>query len=107
MHGYAETITALRDNSIWVNTFSAHTGGPPGATPPPASHGAFRGADVDVSFGFFTPYNGQQPIALSTGGDAWDVDDLYDGKISLATPIVNAIVMAQCKMYPPPPPPPE
>jgi hypothetical protein len=100
-HGYADTITALRDASIWVNTFAAKTGGPPGLTPAPASHGAFRGVDVNVGIGFFEPYVGTPSIAASTGGLAWDLDEVYDGVISLATPINQAITQAQCMEYPP------
>jgi len=105
VHSYDETITALRDNSIWVNTFAARTGGPPGVTGSPPSHGAFRGVDVNVGIGFHEPYAGKPSIAASTGGLAWDIDEVFDGIISLATPITDAIAEAQCMEYPPLPPP--
>jgi hypothetical protein len=104
-HSYDETVSALRDNSIWVNTFAARTGGPPGVTAAPASHGAFRGVDVNVGIGFHEPYAGKPSLADSTGGLAWDIDAVYDGVISLATPITEAIAEAQCMEYPPLPPP--
>ncbi|HEX2675025.1 MAG TPA: vWA domain-containing protein [Polyangiales bacterium] len=107
MHSYDETIAALRDHSIWVNTFTAKTGGPPTLNPSPPSHGAFRGVDVNVGIGYFEPYDGRNAIAESTGGLAWDIDDVFDGKISLATPINQAVEDRQCVSYPPPPPPPE
>lgn len=100
-HTYSETIDALRDANIWVNTFAAKTGGPPASTPSPPSHGAFRGADVNVGIGFFEPYNNQPPIADSTGGLAWDIDEVFDGTISLATPINESIEDSQCMEYPP------
>ncbi|HEY6881716.1 MAG TPA: hypothetical protein VI299_27000 [Polyangiales bacterium] len=99
-HSYDETIDALRDAKIWANTFAARTGGPPGTTPSPASHGAFRGIDVDVGIGFHEPYEGRPSIAMSSGGLAWDVDDVYDGVISLATPINEAIEATACMEYP-------
>jgi len=102
-HSYMETIDALRAASIWTNTFSALTGGPPpnGYANGPASHGPYRGELVDVSFGFHKPYNGMPSIANSTGGLAWNIDDVFDGVISLATPINDAIADAQCMEYPP------
>lgn len=99
-HSYDETIAALQSAKIWANTFAARTGGPPSATPAPASHGTFRGVDVDVGIGFHEPYNGKPSIAKSSGGLAWDVDEVYDGKISLATPINEAIAATQCMDYP-------
>jgi hypothetical protein len=100
MHSYMETINALRMNQIWGNTFAAKTGGPPDGMTAPASHGQFRGISVDVGKGFFEPYMGQKSIPDATGGSAWDVDDVYDGKISLGTPIQMSIEARQCAMYP-------
>jgi hypothetical protein len=100
MHSYDETIEALRAAKVWANTFAAKTGGPPSTTPAPASHGAFRGVDVDVGIGFHEPYNGKPSIAKSSGGLSWDLDEVYDGKISLATPITDAIAQTQCMEYP-------
>lgn len=107
LHSFDDTIAALRAQSIWVNTFAAKTGGPPGLTPSPPSHGAFRGVDVNVGIGFFEPYAGRNSIAESTGGLAWDIDEVFDGIISLATPINESVEDRQCVTYPPPPPPPE
>lgn len=101
MHSYDETIAALRDAAIWVNTFAAKTGGPPGVTPSPPSHGGFRGVDVNVGIGFFEPYDGRPALADSTGGLAWDIDEVFDGVISLATPINDSIEDSQCMEYPP------
>lgn len=99
-HSYDETIAALRMNQIWVNTFAAKTGGPPDGMMAPASHGQFRGISVNVGIGYFEPYNGKPSIADSTGGLAWDIDDVYDMKISLATPINESIAAHQCAVYP-------
>jgi hypothetical protein len=100
MHSYTDTIAALRMQQIWVNTFAAKTGGPPDGMQAPASHGSLRGISVDVGIGFFEPYKGQKPIAEATGGMAWDLDDVYDGKISLGDPIQMAIEVRQCAKYP-------
>lgn len=99
-HSYDETIEALRSEQIWTNTFAAKTGGPPTGQPVPASHGIFRGTQVNVGIGFHEPYDGKPSIAESTGGLAWDLDEVYDGKISLATPIIEAIERTQCMSYP-------
>lgn len=100
VHGYMETITALRDNNVWVNSFTAKTGGPQGPTMSPPSH-SLRGVDVNVGIGFFEPYNGMPPIAASTGGTAFDIDEVYDGLISMAKPINDSIADSQCMEYPP------
>lgn len=100
MHGYDDTIKALRMQQIWVNTFAAKTGGPPDGMMSPPSHGDNRGTTVNVGIGYFEPYMGKPPIAMATGGLAWDVDDVYDMKISLATPINQSIEAHQCQVYP-------
>jgi hypothetical protein len=100
MHGYDETVAALRSQMIWVNTFTAKTGGPPDGMTSPPSHGNFRGTSVDVGIGFFEPYKGKPSIPDATGGFAWDIDDVFDGKISLATPINQSIEVHQCATYP-------
>lgn len=107
MYSYTEAIDALRAQDIWVNTFAAKTGGPPGFPLGPPSHGAFRGVNINVGIGFFEPYNGMNSIAVSTGGLSWDIDEVFDGIISLADPINQSIADRQCVEYPPPPPPPD
>ncbi|MBM4363677.1 MAG: hypothetical protein FJ104_13425, partial [Deltaproteobacteria bacterium] len=101
-HSYDETLATLRENSVWVNTFAARTGGPPGFALSPPSHGLFRGVAVNVGIGFHEPYDGKPSIAGATGGLAWDIDAVFDGLISLATPVNDAIAQAQCAEYPPP-----
>jgi hypothetical protein len=100
MHGYMETVAALRAKKIWVNTFTAKTGGPPDGMMSPPSHGQFRGTSVDVGIGFSEPYKSMPSIAMATGGFSWDIDDVYDGKISLATPINMSIEAHACAQYP-------
>jgi hypothetical protein len=101
LHSYDDTIGALRASNIWVNTFTARTGGPPGFPLSPPSHGLFRGVSVNVGIGFHENYNGKPSIAASTGGLAWNIDDVFDKVISLATPINQAITQAHCMEYPP------
>jgi hypothetical protein len=100
MHSYKQTVDALRAQKIWVNTFTAHTGGPPDGMMSPPSHGMFRGTSVNVGIGWFEPYMGMPSIAMATGGFAWDIDDVFDGKISLAAPINMSIEVHQCAQYP-------
>jgi hypothetical protein len=99
-HGYADTIAQVRMQQIWVNSFAAKTGGPPDGMMSPPSHGDNRGTSVNVGIGYFEPYKGMPSIAESTGGLAWDVDDVFDMKISLATPINESIEARQCAVYP-------
>jgi hypothetical protein len=100
MHSYMDTVAALRAKKIWVNTFTAKTGGPPDGMMSPPSHGTFRGTSVDVGIGFSEPYKSMPSIAMATGGFSWDIDDVYDGKISLATPINMSIEAHACATYP-------
>ena len=46
-------------------------------------------------------------IAVSTGGLAWDINEVFDGIISLADPINPSIAERHRVEYPPPPPPPD
>lgn len=100
MHDYDSTIAALREQKIWVNTFAAKTGGPPDGMMSPPSHGEWRGTTVNVGVGYFEPYKGKPSIAEQTGGFALDIDEVFDGKISLATPINEAVETQRCEMYP-------
>jgi hypothetical protein len=43
---------------------------------------------------------GKPSIPDATGGFAWDIDEVFDGKISLATPINMSIEVHQCAAYP-------
>jgi hypothetical protein len=99
-HGYDDTIAQVRMQQIWINTFAAKTGGPPDGMVSPPSHGNNRGTSVNVGVGYFEPYAGKPSLAESTGGAAWDVDDVFDMKISLATPINESIEARQCAVYP-------
>jgi len=99
-HGYDETIAQVRMQQIWVNTFAAKTGGPPDGMMSPPSHGDFRGTTVNVGVGYFEPYAGKPSLADATGGAAWNIDDVFDMKISLATPINESIEARQCAVYP-------
>jgi hypothetical protein len=100
MHGYAETVAALRAAKVWVNTFTAMTGGPPDNMTSPPSHGQWRGTSVDVGKGYVEPYKGMPPIAMATGGFALSIDDVFDGKETMAKPINEAIEVHQCAEYP-------
>ncbi len=92
-YGYMQTVETLRQAGIWVNSFAAPVGGPPDIIS--AAAFIYRGTAVDVSPGFFTPYNGQQTIPLSTGGDVWDVLKINEGTVSLSDCINSAIVEKQ------------
>jgi hypothetical protein len=102
MHSYAQTIAALQMAHVWVNTFAAKTGGPPDGRMAPPSHGGSRGISVNVGVGFFEPYMAMKSIPDVTGGSAWDLDEVYDGKVSLGQPILTSIEARQCARYPEP-----
>jgi hypothetical protein len=40
------------------------------------------------------------PIGMATGGFALSIDDVYDGKVTMAKPINDAIEVHQCAVYP-------
>jgi len=104
VHTYSDTVQALRDASIWVNIFAVKLAGPP--DPISAAAGIYRGNQKDTAIGFFTPYKNMASIPDSTGGVAWDLDQVVAGTISLSQGINDSIVQKQCLAYPPPPPPP-
>jgi hypothetical protein len=99
VHRYPEVVQALRDASAWVNIFAVHLAGPPDMLS--AVAGVYRGNAKDVSMGFFGPYKGMPSIPDSTGGVAWDLDQVVAGSISLSQGISDSIVKNQCATYPP------
>ena len=86
-HGYDETVAALQERQIRVFAFADDdkTGGP--------------GNDQDVSMGFFTPYGGKTPIPEATDGGAFNINDVYEGQLSLSAAINQSVEESLCMQY--------
>jgi hypothetical protein len=85
-HGYADTVQGLQAAQVRAFTFSAKLGD--------------ACECVDVSGGFFAPYQGQKPIAEATGGLAYELDGVLFGQISLSQVIPAAVETSLCQPYP-------
>ncbi|HEY8377792.1 MAG TPA: vWA domain-containing protein [Nannocystis sp.] len=86
-HSYDETVLALQERQIRVFAFADNdkTGGP--------------NNNQDVSMGFFTPYNGKTPIPEATDGGAFNLGDVYSGKLSLSAAINESVEASLCSVY--------
>lgn len=81
-HTYDETVTLLKEGRIRVAAFAAKIGGSTGTT--------------DVQPGFFTPYNGKEPIPAATGGTVFFIDDVKSGTLSLVDAITGFVETERC-----------
>jgi hypothetical protein len=89
-HSYVATLAKLQEQKVRVFSFAAELGGPLGWD--------------DVKPGWFTGYQGMPPIpsAGATGGNAWDINKVMQGTISLSDAINTAIEESRCEPYPTP-----
>lgn len=87
MHSYDETVLGLQEREIRVFSFvdNDKTGGP--------------GNNEDVSMGFFTPYQGKTPIPDATDGGAFNINDVYEGQLSLSAAINQSVEDSLCSQY--------
>jgi len=88
MRSYDDVVTALQDRQIRQFTFADLLGGPIG--------------NEDVSMGWSTPYQGQDPIPDQTFGGWWNINEVLNQQISLADAINEAVEDTMCEEYPPP-----
>ena len=86
-HGYEEVVEALQDREIRMFTFAAQIGG--------------QCECEDVTPGWSAPYMGLPPIPESTDGEAFDIDLVLAGQLSLSAAINGAIEDNMCEPYPP------
>jgi len=86
-HGYEEVVGALQDREIRMFTFAAQIGG--------------SCECEDVTPGWSTPYMGLPPMPESTDGEAFDIDLVLAGQLSLSAAINGAIEENMCEPYPP------
>ncbi|PCC66720.1 VWA domain-containing protein [Nannocystis exedens] len=86
-HSYDETVLGLQEREIRVFSFVDNdmTGGP--------------GNNEDVSMGFFTPYQGKTPIPQATDGGAFNINDVYEGQLSLSAAINQSVEDSLCMQY--------
>lgn len=90
-HGYAETVTRLRDEEIRVFAFASDAVGP-----------MFPGwPSLDAAAGWFGPYDEMPAIPDDTGGAALRIDDVLAGTVGLADAIPQVVEQSQCEPYPP------
>lgn len=87
LHSYDETVLGLQEREIRVFSFVDNdmTGGP--------------GNNEDVSMGFFTPYQGKTPIPMATDGGAFNINDVYEGQLSLSAAINQSVEDSLCSQY--------
>jgi len=85
---YTETLGVLRANQIRVSSFGATIGG--------------ECECLDVRPGILSPYKAMPSIPTSTGGIAYDLDEVAGGRLSLASAVQANLSDALCTDYPPP-----
>lgn len=87
-HAYYETSQLLQQQKIRVFSFASKLGG--------------LCECLDVAPGWFAGHQGMAPIPMATGGEAWDINQVLGGQISLSAAINGAVEQSRCKPYPPP-----
>lgn len=87
LHGYPEVVDILQQSEIRMFTFADLIGG--------------QCECDDVSMGFFTPFQGAEPIPAQTGGGAYNIGEVLAGIISIADAITEAVEESYCEPYPP------
>lgn len=85
-HGYQETVTKLTGQQVRVFSFASKLGGPD--------------EKDDTSMGWFGPYQGMDAIPKATGGEAYELDGVLKGNVSLSTSIHDLVAETFCKPYP-------
>lgn len=86
-HSYDETVLALQEREIRVFSFADAD----------ATGGQFN--DLDVGWGFFKPYDGKTAIPTATDGGAFNINDVYDGTLSLSAAINMSVEESLCMQY--------
>lgn len=86
-HSYDETVLGLQEREIRVFSFADNdkTGGPSN--------------NLDVSMGFFTPYQGKTPIPQATDGGAFNINEVLANQLSLAAAINQSVEDSLCMQY--------
>jgi hypothetical protein len=85
-HSYIEVAEALRAAEIRMFSFAAKIGG--------------QCECLDVRPGFFTRHQGRPSLPDTTGGAAFDIDEVASGKLAFAAAVGGAIKSGVCTRYP-------
>lgn len=88
MRHYYEVRDALVEREIRVGAFAMEM---------PEFCGA--GTSPDTGRGFFTDYGALQSFPVSTGGRVWDLRDVRDGRLDMATAIAEMIEDEHCTVF--------
>lgn len=87
-HTYAEVSTALTTSQIRVGAFAQLV---------PMECGA--GTSADTATGFFGQYEAQASLPDATGGRVWDIAQVRNGTLDMATAINEMIVAEHCAPF--------
>ncbi|HWB81390.1 MAG TPA: vWA domain-containing protein [Nannocystaceae bacterium] len=87
VHGYAETVEALQDNTVRVFSFADQIGG--------------SCECEDVTPGWSNPYMGMTAIPEATDGGVFDINQILSSMISLTASIDEAVENSHCDPYTP------
>ena len=87
VHGYAETVEALQDNTVRVFSFADQIGG--------------ACECEDVTPGWSNPYMGMTAIPEATDGGVFDINQILSAMISLTASIDTAVENSHCDPYTP------
>lgn len=86
VHGWTGTQNAMQAEEIRVYSFAAQIGG--------------QCECLDVTPGWFGPFQGQPSMADGTNGGVFDIDQVLSGAISLTEAISGAVAESVCEPYP-------
>ncbi len=87
-YNYGQVLQALQQNQIRTFSFASKIGGQCNC--------------LDVSAGWFGPYVGSPSLPSATGGDAFELDQVMAGQVSLSASITGAVEESLCEPYPTP-----
>ncbi len=87
-HTYAETSAALVAAEIRVGAFAQSTPAPCGA-----------GTSPNTAQGFFVSFHGATPLPDATHGQVWDIADVRNGTLDMATAINEMIAAEHCAPF--------
>jgi hypothetical protein len=85
---YSQTVAALLASEVRVGAFAMRT---------PEDCGA--GVSPDTARGFFTPFAGMDAIPSVTGGAVWDLRDVREGRLDMATAISTMVEEEYCTVF--------
>jgi len=85
---YSQTVAALLANEVRVGAFAMRT---------PEDCGG--GSSPNTARGFFEPYAGMEALPSVTGGAVWDLRDVREGRLDMATAITAMVEEEYCTVF--------